>query len=82
MYGTVTTTALTVASFRRPAVELPPQYSASERLPGSRRGVKGTGNVGHCGGVMVAYLSYARDSSEDCYSHPTPTRPPAGWSSG
>ena len=34
--------------------------------------VNGAEILGHWGGVMVAHLQYARDSSEDCNFHPTP----------
>ena len=38
--------------------------------------VNDVGILGHWAGVIVAHLHYARDSSEDFNSHPTPTCPP------
>ena len=55
---------------------------AREAVEGIATGVNGAEILGHCGGVMVAHLYYARDSSVDCNSHQSPTRPLAGWSSG
>ena len=60
----------------------PPVISVRPEAPGNkaRKGVRsrspriswkavnGAGKSGHCGGVMVAHLYYARNSSEDCNS--------------
>ena len=46
------------------------------------KSVNGAENMDNWGGVILAHLYYARDSSGGCDFHPAPTRPPVGWSNG